>query len=694
MFSQGESPAAAHAWAGCWNLAKGCHPHIARQLPALATLPVFTAPTHPNLAALEFPLMPATHGHHVVRDAGYIAAATPPGGINPAEDEYPLAPLFVKDLTGRIIHTGLMPLPAQPGVPLFPAGCADVPAPLAEAAQLENAVFTTFRRLECAAPTAIPLAGQPELALQALYARPSTYTYKLRPDTFYADGWRLPQTTRVFARPMPQVQAEAAAENFMQRWKNRPAGQDYEAFYDDNNGATWFEELFAAGCTIIPTLEAYNGQYHVDETYVATGVEAGRVVPGLHEVAARQPSNLPAGTILQVETPGWVTATLIHPARVVVSDGSGYTAPQAPLPLLPNLALPHPRVSATWGAVWLPTHPAHFAEPALWDWDEHGHFIQQSGPLWDPVHYVYSSTAAIVRAVRKPLPENPSLFELPESLKNRFHPVIAQNWYDALNERTAQQRQEDATHPLFGSSLDQLPLMRTTATLGYHALPLPLEYELDPAHFPTRNPLHRVTPCPDNLKDRLAPQSIPQGGEEGFAKHHSVVTEGFRAALARAEAAEDGDSATLLGTQLPPPGGAVPAWLPDVAPGQLFINIKRLFAQRTYRQALHQAGSALGAPTLAASLYQFREAALAWRRLRYRLFTKYPATWQKACVEGLDLATVETFVPETAAEAHLAIRQARAKGLGVRSVPVAVAGGLPSPGTPAKLRRNSSTKAR
>lgn len=646
-----------------------------------------------------------------MRDAAYLASAIPTGAINEVVDEYPLAPVFVRDLCGRTIHTGLNPLPAAPSVPLFPSGCQSVPVGHPVAELLENALFLTYRRIECA-PAKVNgagLAGQPELLLRALIGRPQQYAYKLRPDTFYADGWRLPQVARVFAQPVTPTQAQLAADELLQRWQARPSGQDYEAFYDANNGEIWFEELFQRGCTVIPTLEAYNGRYHVEDDYTASSVDPGRIVPGLHEVVRKVPSELPEGTIISVEEPGWVTSTIIQPAKVIVSDGSGWQEPQVPQPMIPNLSLPHSRLGGQWGAVWIPTHPGHFEEPALWDWDATGHFVQVSGPLWDPLHYTYTCTPQLVRAARKPLPNMPSLFILPETLKARFHPVVEQTGYDTLNERTAQQRTENPMHPLYGSAIDTVPLASPVTSLGYHPLPWVLEYELDPAHLPNLNPRHRVSPCPVSLQGRLCPQAKLIQPADTFLKYHVQVSEPYRAAWHVAATSPQNDIACdEIGTLLPQQLGAasqlsrtaVPCWLPDIPASQLAINVKRLFAARTYRQSLQQAALTLSAPQLPTAFFQFREAALAWRRLRYRLFTKYPATWQQACTEGLNLGTAELLVPNHTAEEHAVVRALRENLLGVESaptppataVPVTGAAGLPSARSRANLKGGKRQK--
>lgn len=699
----GEGPQILPVLAGCWDLRLGYHPSLKQQLPMLADLPVLESVEAQQLAELELPVALATTGHHLMKDAALLAAAMPQGGMVEAADVYPLAPVFVRDLCGRPIHTGLVPLPAAPSVPLFPTGCRHVPKDHPAYAHLESLIWQTLRRIECAPvrPDAAGLAGQPELSLRAAIAQPQAYAFKLRPDTFYADGWRLPVVPRVFAVPVQPVQAQAAADELLARWQQRPEGQDYEAFYDANNGEIWFEELFERGCTVIPTLEAYNGRYHIGADYVATAVDPGRALPGLHEVVGREPSEYAAGTILEVKAPGWVTATTVHKAQVVVSDGSAFVAADAPLPQLPDLALPHARVGGKVGDVWLPTHPEHFAEPALYDWNEMGHFVQISGPLWDPLHYVYTSTAPLLRALRKPHPVVAGAYVLPESVKLRFHPLAQLTWYDAYNERTAQQRMQDPAHPLYGSAIDMVPLMREVAPAGYHRLPWGLEYELDPAHLPALHPRHRAVVYPEVLAGRRMGIATLSDADS-YRTHDTVVTEAMRDVLAHActapfEEAVCDIHATLLPAELlaqpEPHMRAVPVWLPEISASHLAVNIKRIFAARRYRQAVQEQSVRWGQSGFPAAFYQFRESALAWRRLRYRLFGKYASVWQQAAAEGLDLTAAELLVPESDPVRHAQVQHARASGLGVvAEVPLQRADGLPSSAAQGKLTQAERPK--
>ena len=643
------------ALATCWNLGVGEHPALAAPLAGiLGAMNPFPAPEEwQGLAPLGLPLTMCTHGHHVWKDTATRHAAVPWQA-----DEFPLAPLFVRDLAGRVVHTGLLPLPSVGAQPVFPAGCSDVPASLVGAAYIENAVFTTFQLLEIAPSQGPEIAGLGR-PLQVAYAHPSRYPYKIRPLTFYADGWRLPQVARLFARavaPESVAARDAAAKGLVARWESRPAGQEYEAFYESNQGAAWFEELFLQGVTVIPTFEGYNGVYDVADDFSVRGVEAGRAVAGLHAVVGRVASAKPAGTILEVKAPGYVTSHHIHPAEVVVSNGPSWVPEDA---WVPNLALPHPHVSPVWGACWLPTKPAHFAEPALWDWSPTGVFMQVAGPLWCPQHYVYASTATLVRQARKPLPENPHLLVLPEKLKARFHPAVGLMAYDTLNERTRQERMQHSAHPLYASALDVVPLGREITPVGYHALPPGWPSVGQASYLPNTGSTGgaAVGACPAGVSARLAPQVAPLGAAEGapLAAYHVAVSEPMRSLV------EAAGSHTGVGPEWPEGDvhltaamvSEVPEWLPEIPASELMLNVKRLFASRAVRQAL--AGVHPGLPE---ALFRFKEAALGWRRLRYRLFAKYPALWVMAHSPGHSLATVEVRQNMVSEAEHGAVRRA------------------------------------
>lgn len=640
------------ALAGCWNLMLGEHPSLVGSLAdILPTLPLFPTPEQwGELSQLNLPIMLVSHGHHVLHDNG-------PHGPT----DFPIAPVFVRDLCGRVIHTGLIPFPSVPSTPTFPATCADVPASMGGAEYLENAVFSHALLLEPRPATEhSPLsASTPTHQLQAAYANPGRYPYKIRPQTFYADGWRLPQLNRVFARRA--AGADDAGAALLELWQNRPAGQDYEAFYESIGGSTKIEELFLQGVTLIPTFEAYNGAFQVDENFKTQGVEAGRAVEGLHNVVGQEASPLPFGTIVRVLKPGFVTTTHVAPAEVIISNGPAIEPTDA---ILPNLAMPHPHVVQNWGACWLPTKPEHFTAPALWDWQPNGHFVQISGPLWCPTHYVYGSTSSIVQAFRRAEPDCPTLYTLSPALKEKFTPAIPTTRYDTLNTRTQSERLEQsalADSPLFGSALDVVPLTAPLAPMGYHALPSTWPTLAQSAHLPASSTL---PPCPTALATKLAPLAAPLEHDE--SARHIIATEPLRKVI---EACATHTDASL------------PDWLPAMSNSQLQLNVKRLFANRNYRAALTFTHG-----KLPEALYRFKESALAWRRLRYRLVAKYPAAWLEAETKHLPFAAVEGLCGILPDIAHEQARsQLRAQGMLIK-VPAMAAPALQEGKKPVKLK--------
>lgn len=613
------------------SLAAGEHPSLATSFAALQRLDPLQP--SPELFTLGLPLAPATTGHHLLEDEGYLAAA----GM---ADVWPLAPLLVRDVAGRIIHTGLNPLPVPPDVPLMPASCRHIPADIAGVEQLERVFLTTFRLLEWTDTPAMKLTGRPDVLLRAVYDNPQQYPYKIRVDSFYQDGFRLPQLERLYVCPAEDAEvAVTVGEALLERWRNRPSGQTYQEFYEANDGDAWFENLFQQGCTVVPTLEAYNGYFKVTADYGMADVWPGCVVEGLHAVVDYRADASPAGTILEVVSPGYAVAGKVVPAQVVASDGSGYRSPlgETPLPLRPNPALPHPRL-AKGADVWLPTHPTHFENPALWDWNAQGHFQQTYGPLWDPLHYVYASTAKIIRAFRHPFQDNPAMAAVPADMQPRFHPVVAQTSYDTVNTTTRAIRQAQAERsPLSASALDTAALLRTVAPVGYHPLPEALEYELDPFVFPGLSPRHGHEDV-----DNPAPviTSTVTAGEA--LKLADIQPEPSRRyALNPAFYREDQTYPQLAryGAHSPLPEGAARfgwCYLPDLPTSELMINVKRFFAGKAHRQRLEALDT-----DMYEQFFAFREQALAWRRLRHRLARKYAGWylhlwWQQHSPEGIE----------------------------------------------------------
>ena len=604
--------------AGRWNLARGEHPSLARPLAALHQLDaVADAFSAANLEGLELPYGANANGHHLMLDHGSLAAAG-------SEDVWPLAPTFVRDLAGRVVHTGLNPLPVPPSSPTMPATCAHLPPGTPGADLLEKVFLTAFRRLELSHGPGTVLTGRPETRVRAAYLAPQRYPYKLRVDTFYVDGFRLPQVERLFVNEADPVAAASAASSLMSRWKARPQGQPYDEFHEANGGADWVEDMFQSGCTLIPTTEGFNGYYQVNADFTMADVWPGCAVEGLHEVADIRADASPAGTILEVLAPGFATREEIRPARVAVSDGSLYVSPHAadPDPLWPDKALPHPRLSP--GAeVWLPTHPAHFEVPALWDWNADGHFQQVAGPLWDPVHYVYASAERILRAFRHGWERNPSLAPVPDDMALRFHPAVGLSTYDTASTTTAAFRQRQGLQtPLSASALDIVPLARPVCGVGYHPLPPPLEYELDPFVFPGLSPRHLqpATPPGELAKPIASAVATEQAQKLLNLQPEPARQWSLQPALWPEEAGYPELARYAPDSRTPEPPAVVGfCMLPDLPSAELMVNVKRYFANRGYRNAL----DALGAGVQAA-LFAFREDALAWRRLRHRVARKYP----------------------------------------------------------------------
>jgi hypothetical protein len=601
--------------AGRFDLSKGEHPSLVRGLAAFHRLDPLSDPAAAaNLGGLELPYGANLNGHHMVVDQGYLAAAG-------SEDAWPLAPAFVRDLAGRVIHTGLNPLPVLPQGPLMPFTCRPLDPAAPGADLLERVFLTSFRRLEIAHEPGMALTGREGTLLRAAYVAPHRYPYKLRVDSFYVDGFRLPQVERLY---VTDADGAAAAQSLMARWRNRPEGQAYEDFHETNGGNDWVEDMFRQGCTLIPTTEGYNGYYRVGADFGMEDVWPGCAVEGLHEVSEIRADARPAGTILEVRAPGYATRGEIRPAQVVVSDGSLYRTPHAsdPDPLWPDKRLPHPRLSA--GAdVWLPTHPSHFEVPALWDWDAEGHFLQVAGPLWDPVHYVYAGAERIIRAFRHGWEQNPALAPVPEDMVSRFHPAVGMTTYDTASTTTGLfRRRQPLQTPLSPSALDTVPLGRKVCGVGYHPLPAILEYELDPFAFPELSPRHLQPGTPPG-----APAPVIAGAV--------TVAEGQKLLTLQPEPARqwslqpalwpEGEGYPGLARytpESPPPESPARigfCCLPDLPTSELMVNVKRFFANRGYRNALDALGEGVRE-----AMFAFREESLAWRRLRHRVARKYP----------------------------------------------------------------------
>lgn len=505
---------------GYWDLSKGQHP-------ALLVDSVFYGSIRPQqrlpvpAGKLAFPVSVCGNGHNVAVDNTYTA-------FSDTNYEVPLSPLFARDLAGRVIYLGIGPEAKKnedwqgDKSISFPNNCYDVTASVPGADLIENAFLTAFRCLDVNFENQqTELAGRKEVKLPAVYEGVNLYPYKLRIDSFYADGWRLPQTELLYARNkgVDVAAATAVGHEFLEKWKQRPSGQSYEDFYEQNGGENWFERLFMSGCTVVPTFEACNGYNQVNAEFELEDFYPGRAVQGMHKVVERVASDAPEGTILDVRQPGFMTGEILVPAHVVVSDGSGYVSPhEDEAPLLPDLRLPHPRTSHVWGATWLPTQPSHFEVPAIWGWDEKtGRFLQVSGPLWDPLHYYYACTPKILKAFREPLLGNRRLATVPEEMKRRFYPVEKLKGFEVLNPATRNRRIEADIHPRSG--VDKVPF-GAGAGVGYHPLPPAFEFEIDSWWFPDLDPRHRVdvSGLDEDKEARLAPVICSGVSAENYNK--------------------------------------------------------------------------------------------------------------------------------------------------------------------------------
>jgi hypothetical protein len=469
--------------------------------------------------------------------------------VSDADKYIPLSPLFARDIAGRIIYLGMGPeqktgdewplvdiidpmnmddvdLEIILSEVLFPRHCRSTIG-MEGADELETVFLTRFRNLEIGLTEGQPASGgtDPEVGV---YERANLYPYKLRPDTFYIDGYKLPQTNMLFARGEDEGIHPAAAqklgEALLEKWQRRDTSKTWEKFFDDQGGETWAEDLFAKGCTLVPTFEACNGYNVVNENFELTDYWPGRAVLGLHSVEGSKPSKAPIGTILEVLQPGFITARIIVPARVVISDGSGYVSPNGsnPAPLLPNLHLPHTRSISQWGACWLPTHPGHFEAPALWGYDvlDSGRFVQVSGPLWDPLHYYYSCTDSILGAFDKPDSAGTTP-PVPQTMINRFFPIAAPEGWDTFDAAELERRSAKNIYPR--TAIVRHRNGKPGCDFGYHPLPLEYEYELEPFWMPDLHPLNRGHGlCPDDILQRLAPVIIPPIGAEPYRRSLKV----------------------------------------------------------------------------------------------------------------------------------------------------------------------------
>lgn len=520
-----------------WDLIEGRHPIFTSPGEAFYARDPFADTQNPNIS-LEFQLRPmgCVHGHNTLADATYTSLVD-------VDVNIPISPLFVRDLCGRTIYIGYGPEEkgleeweayrptradesgtlVNPNIPYvtFPKGCQEVTEDVQGSELIEQVFFAKWRTLDVALDFAGTPSGQDNLVAAGIYSNANLYPYKLRLDTFYTDGYKLPQTNMVFAKPdvHPEKTAQAVAE-LAEKWQSRPATEGYEAWFEANGGDDWFEALYQQGCTVIPTFEACNGFHVVDENFQLKDYWPGRFVLGLHDIVEERDDSAPQGTILEVVEPGYVTPTNVVTAKVVISNGRGYITPhqQDPVPLVPNLNLPHQRTVADWQATWLPTHPSHFEPPATWGWDaDTGRFLQLRGPLWDPLHYYYECMDPILQAYKTPLEGNRWLVAVPKEMQGRFYPITEMVGFDVVSQEALHRRQERNTLPR--SALTRVRDGKPGATLGYHPLPLQFEYELDSWWFPNLHPLNRMHgEVPEHLVPRMCPLIKSEVGIERYVE--------------------------------------------------------------------------------------------------------------------------------------------------------------------------------
>jgi hypothetical protein len=492
------------ALAAVWDLSQGRHPYIAKR-PNL-----YRANPFQELDAYEKYDIGITFehcGHNVFLDNGYA-------NLVDTTSQVPTSPLFVRDLTGRVIYIGYGPefkdksqWQADPQY-TFPHNCREVTAEMAGADELENIFLTHFRCMDMTLEPTRYSAGNTEQQVAGFYPVSNLYPYKLRVDSFYIDGWKIPQTEMVFTRTVgihPE-NAKDAAREFIRQWDSRPNGQSYVDFHKDIGGADYFKGLFSKGCTIIPAMGAKNGVRKVGANFEDLGAWPGQAVEGLHEIAEEQNSDAPAGTILEILRPGFVAGDQVEQAVVNVSNGSAYEDLNESDhdPYIPDLFLPHIRCSTTWGKTWIPTKPKHFDKPAIWGWDDQkGQFIQHKGPLWDPLHYYYSSVPKIIQCYedQKDGSHAPTV---PVEMKEVFHPVTEMKCFDTFSE-SAKIRRADSNNPI-QSAIRSVEHTMEVCSIGYHPLPVQFEYEIDTFWMPKLSPRKRIAQdVPPSLAGRVLP---------------------------------------------------------------------------------------------------------------------------------------------------------------------------------------------
>ena len=456
-----------------------------------------------EIADSDFAVKPVgdIEGHMIVEDY------TNSGAIG-ANRDIPVMPNYVRDLAGRVICIAEC-FPVQKEASRskrFPEGSFVVDESIDKNELIENVFFSNFRTLDMSKEQRDYYQGD-NLTTHSAYESANLHPYKLRLDTFYQDGWKVPQTEMLYVKKQEDGSlVQSLIEDLESKWETYEDKLNYEGFYESIGGEEYFEDLFNQGVTLIPTLEAYNANPVVDREFNLVDFHAGKFVAEFHEVHSYVDSELPSGTIVNVVEPGYCTHYRAKKAKVVVSNGSQFmSVHEDPDPLYPDLRLPHQRCSSKWGDVFIPTHPKHFETSAIWGWDiKTGLFVQEKGPIWDPLHYYYESVDIIIKSYDGEVKdENYWLIDVPSNMKRRFYPVVPFEGFDILDLSEREDREEHRVRPL--TMCKRYTESVFSANIGYHAMPPEFEYELDSWFSPESSPVKRVVvDVPLNIRNKLA----------------------------------------------------------------------------------------------------------------------------------------------------------------------------------------------
>ena len=131
-------------------------------------------------------------------------------------------------------------------------------------------------------------------------------------------------------------------------------------------------------------------------------------------------------------------------------------------------------------------------------------FLQEKGPIWDPLHYFYESVDEVIYYYQDDAMEgNYWFYKVPEDMKMRFYPVVPFEGFDILDNYEKEDRFEYLTRPY--STCKRYSENIFSANIGYHPMPVDFEYELDSWFAPELAPGQRVlSDVPLNIRDKLA----------------------------------------------------------------------------------------------------------------------------------------------------------------------------------------------